>query len=83
MIESFSLSVLIDGRTYYPPGWMYIFAFTMRGIKWAMEEVEKPEFDKVVKEWLKTQYNLKLEVQINQHMQEIKFLQSQLYPKEY
>jgi hypothetical protein len=53
---SFPSSVLMpDGRTVTPPGWMWMFAFAIRGVKWAEEACAKPEFEALVKEWLRDQ----------------------------
>ena len=44
-METLKPSVIIDGRTVYPEGWMYILAFALKGIPWAIATVESPEFD--------------------------------------
>jgi len=30
-------------QTVYPPGWMYVFAFALRSVPWAVKELEKNE----------------------------------------
>lgn len=42
---NFAPSVMIDGVSYEPEGWMWILAFAMRGIPWAVEMAMSPEFD--------------------------------------
>ncbi len=43
-------SVLLpNGQTYTPPGWMWVLAFALRGVPWAVEEADKPEFRERVK----------------------------------
>lgn len=48
---------LPDGRVYAPPGWMYILAFALRGIPWAVEAALKPSFDAGVREWIREERN--------------------------
>lgn len=36
-------SVLINGMTYYPPGWVYILAFALAGCQWAIDALLKME----------------------------------------
>ena len=43
--EFFAPTVLIDGKTYAPEGWMWILAFAFQGIPWAVKKVLDPEFD--------------------------------------
>jgi hypothetical protein len=52
MMEPIRPSVMIDGQTYYPPGWMYILAYAINGFEWAIKECEKPEFKAQVKAYL-------------------------------
>ncbi len=56
--KSFNPSVRIwHGRPineyedYTPPGWMWILAFALRGVEWAIEEADKPEFRARIKEY--------------------------------
>ena len=42
--DSIRPGVVIDGVTVYPPGWMYVIALALAGVKWAIEEADKPEF---------------------------------------
>lgn len=32
-------------RTVHPPGWMYVLAFALRGVPWAVEEIESGRCD--------------------------------------
>lgn len=45
MIESFSPGVVIDGRTYYPAGWMWLLAFSRAGCEWAERQIVENEAD--------------------------------------
>lgn len=63
MAERFAPGVVIDGRTVYPPGWMWVFALALRGCPWAEEEIARPEFDAVVRQWFRDQAVAELEEQ--------------------
>lgn len=73
-----SPTVVIDGETITPPGWMWVFAFAIRGIKWALEEVEKPEFREEVRRYVKEQKNYQLQKQIDEYLERIEQLREQL-----
>ncbi len=32
-------------QTVYPPGWMYVLAFALRGVPWAVAEIESGRCD--------------------------------------
>jgi hypothetical protein len=51
-VSHFAPSVLIDGRSFQPPGWMWIWAYAMAEVPWAMKEAMTPEFRAQVNEWL-------------------------------
>ncbi len=38
-LESIRPGVVIDGVTYFPPGWMYVLAFALRGFQWAIDDI--------------------------------------------
>jgi hypothetical protein len=61
-------SVMIDGKRVEVPGFMFVLAFALRGIRWAIEEADKPEFREQVKEWIRNQHNKKIEEEINDHL---------------
>jgi hypothetical protein len=44
LTEHFAPTVLIDGRTLQPQGWMWVLSFALAGCEWADEEMKKPEF---------------------------------------
>ena len=50
-METFHPAVIIDGQTVHPEGWMYILAFAIAGIPWAIEEASKPEFLETCKDY--------------------------------
>lgn len=35
-------------QTVYPPGWMYVLAFALKGIPWAVAEIESGRLDRAV-----------------------------------
>lgn len=50
--ETIRPSVLMpDGTTVYPPGWMYVMAFALRGVPWAVREVESGWVDRAADLW--------------------------------
>jgi hypothetical protein len=51
MIETMHPSVVVDGVTVVPEGWMWILGFAMAGIPWAVAEAEKPEFQAQVADY--------------------------------
>ena len=44
-MEHFSPTVLVDGYTVTPEGWMYVLAFALRGVPWAVKVATDPQFD--------------------------------------
>lgn len=52
---SFNPSVVINGESYDTPGWMYVIAFAIRGVPWALETAHSAEFqarmDAIIKGW--------------------------------
>ncbi len=53
MTESFAPSVVIDGRTVEPPGWMWVFAFALGGCSWAIKECESERFKQQARDWIR------------------------------
>ena len=46
--EKIAPSVMIDGVTYTPKGYVWILAYALHGCEWAIEEASKPEFREAV-----------------------------------
>jgi len=42
---TFSPTAIVDGETVTPEGWMWVLAFALKGIEWAVEKAEDPEYD--------------------------------------
>lgn len=68
MTETFSPSVLIDGIDVHPEGWMYVLAFALKGIPWAVKECEKPNFD--LRGKLATYYNRQKEYVLRERIED-------------
>lgn len=51
--QTISPGVVIDGQTVYPPGWMYVLGFALRGCEWAVKEADTPAFREMVRAALK------------------------------
>jgi hypothetical protein len=52
-MESIRPGVVINGKTFYPPGWMYLLAYAIRGFDWAIKDLEKSEVKQQIKDYLK------------------------------
>lgn len=50
-MSTFAPSVLVDGKTVTPPGWMWVLAFAIRDVPWAVAEVCKPDFEQRIRDW--------------------------------
>jgi hypothetical protein len=51
-MASFAPTVLIDGQTVTPPGWMWVLAYAAAGCKWAMRECETDAWKAAVRQWM-------------------------------
>lgn len=71
MPERFAPTVLIDGYTVTPPGWMWIFAFAINGCDWAIRTASTEEFKETIREWMKDRHNHRLQQSIDYHQREI------------
>lgn len=50
-VHSFNPGVVVDGKLYEIPGWMWVLAFATAGIPWALEAVGTEEFKAAVDAW--------------------------------
>ena len=48
--------IIIDNQTYYPPGWMWILAFALKGIPWAIQEMESGVHDAAMRQFHDSNY---------------------------
>ena len=58
--------VVVDGVTIHPPGWMYVVAWAMAGVAWAVEEADKPDFKERMRAWLTEQKRANIDAQIKE-----------------
>jgi len=76
--ESFSPSLLIDGETVTPRGWMWVLGFALGGCGWAIKEASTPEFLQAVKDDLIRDQVEKSHKQIAFYEEKIKKLKEEL-----
>lgn len=69
MTVKFAPTVVVDGQTVTPEGWMWVLAFAIRGVKWALDECEKPEFD--LRGKMRDYYKRKKAYEINDEIVEL------------
>lgn len=43
--EKFAPTVMVDGSSVQPEGWMWILSFAIGGCDWAVKIASEPEFD--------------------------------------
>lgn len=55
-MPTFAPSVMIDGQSYEPPGWMWVFALAVNNVPWAVDRCLEASFDRLVKDWLIAQH---------------------------
>ena len=51
--KSFAPTVMVDGRTITPPGWMWVMGLALGGVEWAIHECDTEGFKTKVRRWLK------------------------------
>ena len=51
-MAGFNPSIVVDGHSVEVPGILWIFAFALRGVPWAVEEMRKPEVEAQLKAYL-------------------------------
>ena len=76
--SSFSPGVVVDGRTVYPPGWLWQLSFAMAGCKWAIKACETNDWKNRTRQWFKDQDRVKLEQQIERTEKELERLKAEL-----
>ena len=60
------------------PGFMYVIAFAIRGIPWAIEAASKPEFDVMVRKYYRDQKVVSMKNNILEYKKSIARLEKQL-----
>lgn len=66
-VEHIKPGVVIDGKTVYPAGYVWVLAFAFGGCQWAIDEANKPEFREMVKADLKAKRSASLHRAIAEH----------------
>lgn len=77
-MERFAPTVLIDGKTVTPAGWIWVLGFALGGCKWAIKEADKPEFRQTIRDYLKEQHNENIRNCIQERLKEIERLKKEL-----
>lgn len=57
---TFAPSVVVDGQTYMPPGWLWIASFAAAGCDWAQKELSNPSVKKQMDDFIKERKRLRL-----------------------
>lgn len=63
---------------YTPEGWMWVLAFALRGVEWAIQEASKPEFRERIIASLKERRRESLRGAIEAKLDEIERLRQEL-----
>jgi hypothetical protein len=45
MVTKFAPTVVVDGETVTPEGWMWVLGFAIAGAPWAIDQCRSEEFD--------------------------------------
>jgi len=78
-VGRFSPGVMVPGVGLVEvPGWMWVLAFALRGVPWAMEEVSGPEFGAVVRAWVEEDARRKASAGIDRCLKEVARLRKEL-----
>jgi hypothetical protein len=51
-MTKFAPTIMVDGRSVAPEGWMWVLCFALAGCEWAVVEADKPEFREFVAAWI-------------------------------
>jgi len=78
--SSFAPSVVIDGRTLTPNGWMWVLSFALAGCEWAVLEASKPEFREQVADWMRDRKRIEAENEISALEQRIASIRASMTP---
>jgi hypothetical protein len=72
--QRFAPTIVIDGRTVQPAGWMWVLGFALAGVPWAVVESETLEFRKRVADDLWAMRKAETQAEINALWQRIRYL---------
>lgn len=69
--SSFAPTLMVDGITITPKGYIWILGFALHGCEWAIKEASKPEFLEMIRADLKQEEITRLEAIISRHKKQI------------
>lgn len=78
MADTFAPGVMMDGHMVKPPGWMWVLAFALRGVPWAMAQVETPAFMDAAQKWKREQPVMRIRRQLDRALEEVAELRAKL-----
>lgn len=83
-LEKIAPSILLaNGETYVPEGWMWVLAFALKGVPWALEEADKPEFRAHIRTYMIKQQVTEIDSaikELEQQLDELKKERNELCP---
>ena len=79
-VTRFAPSVIVDGRTVQPEGWMWVLGFALAGVPWAMETASTDEFRERCRAGLKAMRDREAESEIAHLERRIAVLKAGLTP---
>lgn len=79
-VTRFAPSVVVDGRTVQPEGWMWVLSFALAGVPWAVETASTPEFSERCRTGLKAMRDREAESEIAHLERRIAVLKADLTP---
>lgn len=81
MTETFAPSIVVDGRTVQPEGWMWVLGFALAGVPWAVEAAESPGFKERCREGLKKMRDREVDSEIEHLERRIAALKANRSPQ--
>lgn len=79
-VTRFAPSVVVDGRTVRPEGWMWVLGFALAGVPWAVETASTDEFRERCRAGLKAMRDREAESEIAHLERRIAALKAGLTP---
>lgn len=81
-VTRFAPSVVVDGRTVQPEGWMWVLSFALAGVPWAVETASTDEFRERCRAGLKGMRDREAESEIAHLEKRIAVLKAGLTPND-
>lgn len=79
-VTRFAPSVVVDGRTVQPEGWVWVLGFALAGVPWAVETASTNEFRERCRAGLKAMRDREAESEITHLERRIAVLKAGLTP---